>query len=577
MQYEKCDGQRQVLALSKVCQDEVKVIFDRQSGLYWEAKSLASATINFYQRKMSWEEFNIDYIQQLNEENYGGYNDWRVPDKYELRSLISYKKIAPAFAQSVFEGIVPDDYWCGQSYGIRPDCGWVINFNLGAATTKNKSLKSYGLAVRGEKKLQSVERFIDNGDGTITDKVLRLVWQKKQNERKSYNDVQKMLKDYEFAGALDWRLPTVHELNSIFDESYANQSWYFDEFFEHDVLQPPILQHITANLFEDTYVWVTNFNVGYDGYYAEKDMALCYRLVRTLDDEGQGVFKMPSSGQQEKFSAEGFIIDVVPENTACSFGETDFYVRDMYTGLIYEKYSEKKQFTYAEAKEHIKELNKEFFGGYNNWRLPLVDELRFIANYSGKTLAVFDAFESYVQSDFYWTGEEHPLYDDARTWAIYFGYGCAIPLQQMQKCGCIAVCSGYMNLSDKEDRRYIVQNGCVIDQYTNLMWLQEELPLLSVQEAESYFVHKEIAGQTGWRIPALKELSTIIQRTEPQGQWYNKKLFPDIYDGPGMFLLAQETFNGMFNWGVNIKFAYDGYYADRLNGKYRVKAVKTMR
>jgi hypothetical protein len=57
--------------------------------------------------------------------------------------------------------------------------------NLGAATAKNKSLLSYCVAVRGKDKFKTKNRFIDNGDGTITDTVLKLMWHKNQNERKS--------------------------------------------------------------------------------------------------------------------------------------------------------------------------------------------------------------------------------------------------------------------------------------------------------------------------------------------------------------------------------------------------------
>ena len=108
------------------------------------------------------------------------------------------------------------------------------------------------------------------------------------------------------------------------------------------------------------------------------------------------------------------------------------------------------------------------------------------------------------------------------------------------------------------------------------MWLREELPLMTVAEAEKYFAENEIAGYKNWRIPELKELSTLINYSAAGGRWYDEKLFPEIYTAPGIFFLARETFNGMFNWGVNIKFAYDGYYADRLNGKYRIKAVRSV-
>ncbi|MBQ7705647.1 MAG: DUF1566 domain-containing protein [Selenomonadaceae bacterium] len=550
-------------------------IFDAKNNLFWEVKSFDAADARYFKRKMTWEDFQ-DYIKNLNEKNYGGFNDWRAPSRAEMRTLIKYGKVNPAFDAEIFQSLLPDNYWCGfTSYALREDCGWVINLNLGASTTQNKTLKSYGVAVRGEKQHDGTARFIDNGDGTITDTVAKLMWQKEQPAPKSYNDVQEMLKTFELAGYKDWRLPTMYEIGLIFDETYENGNWYYDKFFECDKVKPPMLQHITANIFENTYVWIMNFNFGYEGYYGEKFVPLPYRLVRNLETVAQDKFQMPSGGQKEIFDYKGNVIGV-NEN----FGATDFVVYDNFifdkkTGLSYAKNSA-ETFTFEEAQEHVKKLNAANFGGKNDWRLPNVDELRFIADYSEQNPAVFDEFKNFVAPIFYWTGEEHAITKNTRAWGIYFGYGCTVPIDKNQKCGVIAVSGGYVNLRDHSENRYKIENGVVIDTFTNLMWLQQEFPLMSVAEIEKLFAENEFAGQKGWRIPDLKELSTIFNRSAEGGRWYDEKLFPDIYNGAGMFLLARETFNGMYNWGSNIKFAYDGYYADRFSGKYRVKAVKNL-
>ena len=98
-----------------------------------------------------------------------------------------------------------------------------------------------------------------------------------------------------------------------------------------------------------------------------------------------------------------------------------------------------------------------------------VDELRFIVDYSKNSPAVFESFAPYIDSDFYWTAEEHTLTGGERVWAIFFGYGCAVPIEKNQRCGCIAVSEGYENLADKSEARYTVGNGVVIDNYAKLM------------------------------------------------------------------------------------------------------------
>jgi hypothetical protein len=68
-------------------------------------------------------------------------------------------------------------------------------------------------------------RFVDNKDGTITDKETSLMWPKnphidlpdKFKSTMVWKDAIAACKDLSFAGHKDWRLPTVEELRSIID------------------------------------------------------------------------------------------------------------------------------------------------------------------------------------------------------------------------------------------------------------------------------------------------------------------------------------------------------------------------
>jgi len=63
---------------------------------------------------------------------------------------------------------------------------------------------------------QSEVRFVDNGDGTVTDNCTGLMWQKDYYVY-SWQEALQYCDALDFAGYTDWRLPNIRELHSIID------------------------------------------------------------------------------------------------------------------------------------------------------------------------------------------------------------------------------------------------------------------------------------------------------------------------------------------------------------------------
>lgn len=69
--------------------------------------------------------------------------------------------------------------------------------------------------------------FVDNGDGTITDRATGLMWEKRGSKReKEWYSAKKYVKSLnkkKFAGYDDWRIPTIEELYSLLEPSTKKQ------------------------------------------------------------------------------------------------------------------------------------------------------------------------------------------------------------------------------------------------------------------------------------------------------------------------------------------------------------------
>lgn len=71
--------------------------------------------------------------------------------------------------------------------------------------------------------------FVDNGDGTVTDRTTGLMWEQKGSKReKSYYSATKYLKKLnkkKFAGHNDWRIPTIEELYSLLEPNISEKRY----------------------------------------------------------------------------------------------------------------------------------------------------------------------------------------------------------------------------------------------------------------------------------------------------------------------------------------------------------------
>ena len=90
---------------------------------------------------------------------------------------------------------------------------WILT--VACFTLISNGLYLAGSAVRGDAVAAAMGRFVDNGDGTITDTVRKLMWQKADNgEQVTFEAAQEYCRNLRLAGHADWRLPNPDELDT---------------------------------------------------------------------------------------------------------------------------------------------------------------------------------------------------------------------------------------------------------------------------------------------------------------------------------------------------------------------------
>jgi hypothetical protein len=113
-----------------------EIVYDSKTELYWQSQPSS--------KKFDWS----GAIEHCSNLTYGGKSDWRLPNLYELKSLVDYKKYNPAIATTLIDIKTYDWYWSSSKDVSDSASSWLVNFKNGGGNWYNKSDKNYALCVR---------------------------------------------------------------------------------------------------------------------------------------------------------------------------------------------------------------------------------------------------------------------------------------------------------------------------------------------------------------------------------------------------------------------------------------------
>lgn len=111
------------------------IVTDNITKLQWQDDVISNT--------MTWQ----DAIEHCETLVLGGYDDWRLPNINELKSIIDRNKTNPAIADG-FEKISSGDYWSSTTYEGDRKSAWYVGFGSGNTYYHHKDYNYFIRCVR---------------------------------------------------------------------------------------------------------------------------------------------------------------------------------------------------------------------------------------------------------------------------------------------------------------------------------------------------------------------------------------------------------------------------------------------
>ena len=195
-------------------------VTDTITGLIWQQTDGGEMTI----------ENAVIYCDTL---TLGGYTNWRLPNAHEGFSILNHQQANPALNSAVFTTTAADYWWTGDFQVNDASKVWATNAGGGVGNhPKTETISAGGNKHFHVRAVRDVitppilpAQFTDNGNGTITDNLTNLIWQKAPfADSITWEQALGYADTLTLAGATDWRLPNIKEMQSVNDESIITPS-----------------------------------------------------------------------------------------------------------------------------------------------------------------------------------------------------------------------------------------------------------------------------------------------------------------------------------------------------------------
>lgn len=256
--------------------------------------------------------------------------------------------------------------------------------------------------------------YVDNGDGTVTDLVTGLIWQKTDGGEMAWEKAKEYARNLRLGGQQDWRLPMSMDLFSILNHDRHGPAMD-THFFTRTDAQYWWTDSALAG--DNSKVWLVNAGGGIGAHSSREttsaggDRAVHVRCVRGESPFGRG----PSL----RDNADGTVTDEK-------------------TGLIWQKIASDQAMTWEQALKYCGELK---LAGQTDWRLPNIKELRSLSDNRKVEPSLDKTFFPKAQPASYWSSTTH-FNRPQQAWFVDFKTGLVSHEDKPQPYWVLAVRGG---------------------------------------------------------------------------------------------------------------------------------------
>jgi hypothetical protein len=240
-------------------------------------------------------------------------------------------------------------------------------------------------------------------------------------------------------------------------------------------------------------------------------------------------------------------------------------ITDNVTGLIWQKQDDATTRTWDDSNTYCSNNTPALPG--TGWRLPTRMELLGIVNYGTSTPASNATYFPNTQSSYYWSSGIYAT-DATKAWSVYFGNGDSYKGYSRTVSNYVRCVRGQSATSSFTDNG----NGTVTDNVTGLMWQQVDDTPTIWRNAIPYCENLTLASYTDWRLPNVKELSSLVDDTRSNPAFNPAYIVITSVDPPFYWSSSTLALDTTAAWSVNSYNGETGYW-NKLNAVY-VRCVR---